>query len=426
MATCSYSGDDPSDRDGTMIGDFDSEYVREFERRCEALVGGAIDEVFRGAVRPSGILLALRREAEAASAATADAAVVVPNRYLVQLSEHDYARFAPYLPGLADELARAHSELIGRRGWTTRGDVSVAFDRRDSLPPEHFSVLAGIGSALAWLTPGTRPEAGRLVAERYRLTERIASGGLGDVWQCVDESTGDPVAVKIFHPVLLDQLGFAERFRANARASTAVDHPGLVIARDYGIDAGGAYLVMELVDGAPLSRNLARVGRLSPARTMALVAQAGDALHALHAAGLVHGATRPGNLLIRADGTLAMTGPVIVRSATRPDFMEGVGAAMYTAPEVVRGELVTHSADIYGLGVVAYQCLAGRRPFEADHPLEVALQQVRDVPPPLPSDVPVSVCSIVERALAKEPADRWQTAADLAAAARQWVASNGR
>jgi hypothetical protein len=387
-----------------MIDDSDDEYVRQFERR---------------------ILLALRQETEAACSATAGAPVVAPHRYLVQLSDDDYTRYAPYLPGLADEVARAHTEVIRRRGWTTRGDVSVVFDHRDGLPPDHFSVLKGTGSELAWLTPGTRPEAGRLVAGRYRLTERIASGGLGDVWQCVDESTGDPVAVKLFHPVLLDQPGFAERFRANARVSTVVDHPGLVIARDYGIDACGAYLVMELVDGAPLSRLLARVWRLSPARTMALVAQAGDALHALHTAGLVHGAIHPGNMLIRAHGTLAVTGLVIVRSATEPAFLDRVGVAMYTAPEQFRGEIMTHSADIYCLGVVAYQCLAGRRPFEAEHPLEVALQHVRDVPPPLPSDVPSSMRSIVERALAKDPVRRWPTAADLVTAVRRSMPGPG-
>jgi hypothetical protein len=409
--------------------DADSEVERfgQFTQRCNAVVGGAIDEVFRGAVHPLGILRALRREADAKTSGTADATVVAPNRYLIQLSDPDHTRYAPHLAGLAEELARAHGKLIRTRGWTTRGDVSVDFDRADGLSPEHFRVLAGVGWALAWVIPGTRPEAGRLVAERYRLMQRIASGGHGDVWQCVDESTGDPVAIKIFHPVLLNEPGFAERFQANARAATHVDHPGLIIARDYGLEPVGAYLVLELVDGVPLSRTLSRVGRLSPAYTMALVAHAADALHALYVAQLVHGGIHPGNLLVRADGTVALTGLVVARSAAEVQrWMEGgAGAAMYSAPEQFRGDQVTHSADIYCLGVVAYQCLAGRRPFEADHPLDVAMQHIRDVPPALPSEVPTTVRSIVERALAKDPADRWPTAADLASAARRVEAEPG-
>src|SRR5512144_2054880 len=266
------------------------------------------------------------------------------------------------------------------------------------------------------LTPGTT------LGGRYRLDERIAGGGMGDVWRGTDEVLGRTVAVKVLLPALLEEPGFAERFRGEARTMATINHPGVVDVYDYGSENGTAFLIMEYVEGDALSRTLSRVGRLTPSRTMALVAQAADALHAAHDKGIVHRDVKPGNLLVRPNGTLVLTDFGIARSAMVGQLTAAgsvLGTASYISPEQASGATATPLSDVYALGVVAYQCLSGRRPFEGDNPLEIAMRHVRDAPPPLPTDTPPAVRQIVERAMAKDPAARWPSAAALAQVARR-------
>ncbi|MEO3775794.1 protein kinase [Micromonospora sp. B11E3] len=266
------------------------------------------------------------------------------------------------------------------------------------------------------LSPGVQ------LGNRYRLDERIASGGMGDVWRGTDQVLGRTVAVKSLLPALLDEPGFAERFRGEARTMATINHPGVVDVYDFGSDQQIAFLVMEYVEGDPLSATLSRVGRLTPARTMALVAQAADALHAAHLKGIVHRDVKPGNLLVRPNGTLVLTDFGIARSDLVGQLTAAgsvLGTASYISPEQATGAVATPASDVYALGVVAYQCLAGRRPFEGDNPLEIAMRHVRDAPRPLPADIPPQVRAIVERAMAKDPAARWPSAAALAGVARQ-------
>src|SRR5690348_11990135 len=256
---------------------------------------------------------------------------------------------------------------------------------------------------------------GVLLGNRYRLDERIAGGGMGDVWRGTDEVLGRTVAVKILLPALLDEPGFAERFRGEARTMATINHPGVVDVYDYGSDpVVGAYLVMEYVEGDALSRTLGRVGRLTPGRTMALMAQAADALQAAHDKGIVHRDVKPANLLVRPDGTLVLTDFGIARSELVGQLTavgSVLGTASYISPEQATGAVATPLSDVYALGVVAYQCLAGRRPFEGDNPLEIAMKHVREQPAPMPPDTPPAVRAIVERAMAKDPAARFLTAA---------------
>ncbi len=261
---------------------------------------------------------------------------------------------------------------------------------------------------------------------RYRLDERIAGGGMGDVWRGTDEVLGRTVAVKILLPALLDEPGFAERFRGEARTMATINHPGVVDVYDYGSDQQLAFLVMEYVEGDALSRTLSRVGRLTPARTMALVAQAADALQAAHENGIVHRDVKPGNLLVRPNGTLVLTDFGIARSALVGQLTVAgsvLGTASYISPEQASGAVATAASDVYALGVVAYQCLSGHRPFDGATPIEIAMKHVRDTPRPLPGDIPPPVRAIVDRALAKDPAARWPSASAMAAVARQAAAS---
>ncbi|ASW57318.1 serine/threonine-protein kinase [Plantactinospora sp. KBS50] len=265
------------------------------------------------------------------------------------------------------------------------------------------------------LSPGVQ------LGNRYRIDERIAGGGMGDVWRGTDEVLGRTVAVKVLLPALLDEPGFAERFRGEARTMATINHPGVVDVYDYGSDQQIAFLVMEYVEGDALSRTLSRVGRLTPARTMALVAQAAEALQAAHDKGIVHRDVKPGNLLVRPNGTLVLTDFGIARSELVGQLTAAgavLGTASYISPEQATGGVATPTSDVYALGVVAYQCLAGRRPFEGDNPLEIAMKHVRETPRPLPPDCPPSVRGIVERAMAKDPGARWPTAAALSSVAR--------
>ena len=162
---------------------------------------------------------------------------------------------------------------------------------------------------------------------------------------------------------------------------------------------------------------------------MALVAQAADALQAAHEKGIVHRDVKPGNLLVRPNGTLVLTDFGIARSALVGQLTAAgsvLGTASYISPEQASGATATPPSDVYALGVVAYQCLSGRRPFEGDSPIEIAMKHVREPARPLPGDIPPAIRAIVDRAMAKDPAARWPTAAALAAVARQAAGDPGR
>jgi eukaryotic-like serine/threonine-protein kinase len=266
------------------------------------------------------------------------------------------------------------------------------------------------------------------LAGRYRLCRWLADGGIGQVWQAVDELLARPVAVKLLHDQYAEDPAFVGRFRAEARHAASVSHPGITRIFDYGeaSTADGAaptaFLVMELVEGESLSALLAHEGRLGLGPSLDIVGQAAMALGAAHRAGLVHRDVKPGNLLVRADGVVKVTdfgvsSPTGQEACDHGDAM--LGTAGYLSPEQAAGWPVTPASDVYALGVVAYECLAGRPPFTGDHPIAVALAHLLKVPPPLPDDVPSAVGSLVGQAMAKEqrrrPTDAWSFGRQLLA-----------
>jgi serine/threonine protein kinase len=253
------------------------------------------------------------------------------------------------------------------------------------------------------------------LAGRYRLCQWLAAGGMGQVWQAVDEVLGRPVAVKLLRDEYAQDPSFVGRFRAEARYAAAVAHPGIASVFDYGEvrTADGAeptpFLVMELVAGEPLSTLLAREGRLRVDRSLEIVGQAAVAVGAAHRAGLVHRDIKPANLLVCPDGTVKVTDFGVARALGQGQGDEGellVGTAGYLSPEQASGQAATPASDLYALGVVAYECLAGRRPFTGGHPIAVALAHLLRPPPPLPEDVPVAVRALVAQAMAKQPTRR--------------------
>ena len=263
-------------------------------------------------------------------------------------------------------------------------------------------------------------ENGTRLNDRYRLESRIATGGMGEVWRARDELLDRDVAVKMLKHEYADDESFLERFRAEARHTAGLAHPGIAGVFDYGEAEGTAYLVMELVPGEPLNAVLRADGRLAPDRTLDLVAQAARALDVAHQGGVIHRDVKPGNILVCPDGTVKLTDFGIARAADAvPLTQTGVvmGSAHYIAPEQANGSEVTYASDVYSLGVVAYECLAGHRPFDADTPVALAMAHLYEDPVALPEDVPPAVSQLVAQAMAKEPGDRFVSAAAFAQAA---------
>ncbi|MBN6053616.1 protein kinase [Nonomuraea sp. RK-328] len=263
---------------------------------------------------------------------------------------------------------------------------------------------------------------GTTLAGRYRLDTRIGAGGMGEVWRGEDIVLARTVAVKVLLPGRMDDPGFVARFQGEARAMATINHSGVVDVYDYGVSGDTVYLVMKFVDGEPLDRLLARLGRIPPQAAMELIAQAAAALQAVHGQGIVHRDVKPGNLLVQRDGTLVLTDFGIARSDLANRLTDAgmvLGTAAYCAPEQAEGAPVTPAVDIYALGVVAYECLAGQRPFDGDSAVTIALKHIREAPPPLPADIPPAVRALVECALSKDPARRFPTAKAMSETARQ-------
>ncbi len=269
---------------------------------------------------------------------------------------------------------------------------------------------------------------GQTLANRYRLDEPIATGGMGEVWRATDAVLGRTVAVKILRADRSVDASFGARFRAEARTLATLHHPGVVDVYDYGEISSGpgapqmAYLVMAYVDGEPLSHRLTTSGRLSAPATMSIVAQTADALHAAHNAGIVHRDVKPGNILIDATDRVILVDFGIAHTADT-DGLTGVrdvlGTARYMAPEQATKRPLTPATDVYALGALAYECLAGTPPFPGNDVIAVAMAHVYDEPPALPADVPAAARDVVMTALAKDPGSRYPTGAAMATAARR-------
>jgi eukaryotic-like serine/threonine-protein kinase len=268
------------------------------------------------------------------------------------------------------------------------------------------------------------PATDLLLGARYRLVSRIAAGGMGEVWSATDEVLGRNVAVKILRREFADDPTFRQRFRAEARHTAALSHAGIAAVYDYhdgsaadGVAATSPFLVMENVPGEPLSALMARTGALPYDRTLDVIGQTALALQAAHDAGVIHRDIKPGNMLLTPSGNVKITDFGIsraVNSAPLTATGDIMGTAFYLSPEQASGQSVTPASDVYSLGVVAYECLTGHRPFAGDTPVGVALAHVRDEPAALGTDVPPAVAALVMRMLAKNPDDRPASAAEIA------------
>jgi serine/threonine-protein kinase len=263
----------------------------------------------------------------------------------------------------------------------------------------------------------------RQLGNRYELLSLLASGGMGRVWRAHDVLLNRPVAVKVLRSEFTGDPAFVARFRAEAQHAALLHHPNIASVFDYGeVEENGerlAYLVMELVEGESLAALLARERRLDPRRTLGILRSTAAALAAAHAAGVVHRDVKPGNVLVAPDGVVKITDFGIAWSASSVPLTQTgqvIGTAHYLSPEQATGAKATPASDVYALGAVAYECLAGRRAFEGENSVQIAVKQIREYPDPLPSDVPADVRGLVECAMAKDPAQRFPDGAALLAA----------
>jgi serine/threonine protein kinase/beta-lactam-binding protein with PASTA domain len=272
---------------------------------------------------------------------------------------------------------------------------------------------------------GTHGTQGR-VGGRYVLRGELGRGGMATVHRAFDEVLEREVAVKLLHAHLADDPAFLDRFRREARAAAALDHPNVVAVHDWGETDDGAYLVLQLVEGPSLRDVLRRHGRLTPAEAAAVLEPAARGLGAAHAAGLVHRDVKPENLLLGRDGTVRVTDFGLARAAASATSTFGadvlVGSPHYLSPEAVRGRPLDPRADVYALGVVLFECLTGRPPHEGDSPFATAVQHTsRRVPPPseLDAAVPAVVDELVVAATDHAPDHRPDDGLDFAAALRR-------
>ncbi|MEU3233106.1 serine/threonine-protein kinase [Nocardiopsis alba] len=258
---------------------------------------------------------------------------------------------------------------------------------------------------------------GTVLSDRYRLEEQIGSGGMGTVWRATDTLLNRSVAVKLLHPAQMAEPTARERFRTEGRITAGLSHPGIAQVYDYGEEDGRAFLIMELVVSDPLSQVLREQGRLSPDQTLDFVCQAAKALAAAHARGVVHRDIKPGNLLVTEEGQLKLTDFGIARGDTSVTLTQTgmvMGTAQYISPEQASGRPASAASDLYALGVVAYECLAGEPPFTGDSPVALALAHTRDEPPSLPEDIPAEIDDLVFSMLEKDPENRPASAGEVA------------
>jgi serine/threonine protein kinase len=260
---------------------------------------------------------------------------------------------------------------------------------------------------------------GTLISERYRLEEKIGSGGMSSVYRAFDPMLERWVAIKLMHRDISNDPDQLERFRREARAVAQLNHPHVVTVIDAGEDDGAPYIVFEYVEGETLKERIRRLGRLPVSEAVAYAIEIGRALESAHANRLVHRDVKPQNVLIDRDGRAKVTDFGIARSLEAKGLTATgrvLGTTDYVSPEQALGHEVTGQSDIYSLGIVLYEMLTGETPFKADTQVAVAMKHVRDALPDVQCrrpEISAALAAVVERSTAKETQNRYPAVSQM-------------
>lgn len=267
---------------------------------------------------------------------------------------------------------------------------------------------------------------GQVLNGRYEIKQRLGGGGMAVVYKATDSYLGRPVSIKVLREQLATDPALLQRFRREAKAVASLSHPNVVSLFDVGQEVETNYLVMEYVEGETLKKRISERGALSPAATVGIAVQILDALEHAHGKKVIHRDIKPHNILITPSGLVKVTDFGIARAVDGSTLVhtgEIVGSAHYFSPEQAKGQPVDACSDLYSLGVVIFEMLTGRLPFEGDNPLTIALKHIQEEAPDarlINGLVPSGLERIVRRALAKEPSQRYQSAAEFRADLEAW------
>ena len=270
----------------------------------------------------------------------------------------------------------------------------------------------------------------KILADRYRLVEQIGVGGMALVYRAIDQRTGHSVAVKVLKPEFNKDAEFVGRFQREAEAASRMTHHNIVNLLDVGMDGDNRYLVMEYVQGKTLKEVIREKGRVNAAVAAQITIRILSALQHAHQNGIIHRDIKPQNILVHADGHIKVADFGIARMAnsstlTRNDTV--MGSVHYFSPEQASGRAADVTSDIYSVGVVLYEMLTGRVPFDGDSTVAVAMQHLHARPTPIETiapEVPLAICHVAMMAMEKNPKYRYQSAREMAAELR--MALEGR
>jgi eukaryotic-like serine/threonine-protein kinase len=264
-----------------------------------------------------------------------------------------------------------------------------------------------------------------VLSDRYELRRVVGRGGMAEVWEAHDRVLGRRVAVKVLHPSLAGDPIFIERFRREATASASLNHPSMVPIYDAGIDGDSNYLVMEFLEGMTLADLIRDRGKLDVDQVVEVGIAVAGALDAVHHTGLVHRDVKPANIMVTPSNGVKLMDLGIARGADTTSLTATasmIGTAAYISPEQARGQAADARSDIYSLGCVLFEAATGRRPFDGDSAVAMAIQHMSEMPPVpsgLVAQLPSMLDTILARSLAKEPGQRYANAHDLATDLRQ-------
>ena len=267
----------------------------------------------------------------------------------------------------------------------------------------------------------------KLDNDRYELLELLGEGGAARVYRARDHLLGRDVALKLLRPELASEPGAADRFRREATAAAGLSHANIAQVYDIGVDENGVpYFVMELVAGGTLRDLLDARGKLPAAEAAAIAKQVASALRHAHENGIIHRDIKPLNILLGKDGQAKVVDFGIARALAQSQVTQAgniLGSVRYVSPEQARGEMATPQSDLYSLGVVLFELLTGRPPYDGDSPVSIALKHAEAAVPSLAAidpTIPAPVVAIVERAMAKDPAHRYIRASELQSDLEAW------